>query len=174
MTSLRPATRCGTAWSSTVVPPSSVKLQPPSSAAAGSADPPEQPAVATTAARARVAPARRRGLRCNGSPPGRAGVFPGRALRLASPKKVAARAGRNGGRCMTLTAQPEVVAAPTWQFFDASVAAVRRLGPNSVRLTLTAPELARFGVAGCDQRFKLVFCRDDAGLDRLRDRGQDW
>jgi NADPH-dependent ferric siderophore reductase len=75
---------------------------------------------------------------------------------------------------MTLTAQPEVVAAPAWQFFDASVAAVRRLGPNSVRLTLTGPELARFGVAGCDQRFKLVFSRDDAGLDRLRDRGQDW
>ncbi len=57
---------------------------------------------------------------------------------------------------MTLTTQPEVVAAPAWQFFDASVAAVRRLGPSSVRLTLTGPELAGFGAAGCDQRFKLV------------------
>ena len=57
---------------------------------------------------------------------------------------------------MTLTAQPPVAAAPTWQFFDASVAAVRRLGPSFVRLTLTGPELAGFGAAGCDQRFKLV------------------
>ena len=75
---------------------------------------------------------------------------------------------------MTLTARPEVGAAPTWQFFDASVAAVRRLGPSSVRLTLTGPELAGFGAAGCDQRFKLVLSRDDAGLDRLRERGPDW
>jgi NADPH-dependent ferric siderophore reductase len=75
---------------------------------------------------------------------------------------------------MTLTAQPEVGAAPAWQFFDASVATVRRLGPSSVRLTLTGPELAGFGAAGCDQRFKLVLSRDDAGLDRLRGRGQDW
>ncbi|SDN99839.1 siderophore-interacting protein [Geodermatophilus sp. DSM 45219] len=75
---------------------------------------------------------------------------------------------------MTLAAQPEVVAAPAWQFFDATVAAVRRLGPSFVRLTLTGPELAGFGAAGGDQRFKLVLPRDDAGLDRLRDRGQDW
>jgi NADPH-dependent ferric siderophore reductase len=75
---------------------------------------------------------------------------------------------------MTLTTQPEVVAAPAWQFFDASVAAVRRLGPSSVRLTLTGPELAGFGVAGCDQRFKLVLSRDDAGLDRLRACGSAW
>ena len=75
---------------------------------------------------------------------------------------------------MTLTAQPEVGAAPAWQFFDAAVAAVRRLGPSSVRLTLTGPELAGFGAAGCDQRFKLVLSRDDAGLGRLRERGQDW
>ncbi|SET87872.1 siderophore-interacting protein [Geodermatophilus poikilotrophus] len=75
---------------------------------------------------------------------------------------------------MTLTAQPEVAAAPAWRFFDASVAEVRRLGPSFVRLTLTGPELAGFGAAGCDQRFKLVLPRDDAGLDRLRDRGQDW
>jgi NADPH-dependent ferric siderophore reductase len=75
---------------------------------------------------------------------------------------------------MTLTAQPEVVAAPAWQFFDASVAAVRRLGPSFVRLTLTGPELAGFGAAGCDQRFKLVLSRHDDGLDRLRECGQDW
>jgi NADPH-dependent ferric siderophore reductase len=75
---------------------------------------------------------------------------------------------------MTLTAQPEVVATPGWQFLDASVAVVRRLGPSFVRLTLTGPELAGFGAAGCDQRFKLVLSRDDAGLDRLRERGPDW
>src|SRR3712207_4450326 len=75
---------------------------------------------------------------------------------------------------MPLTAQPEAVAVPAWQFFDASVAVVRRLGPSFVRLTLTGPELAGFGAAGCDQRFKLVLARDGTGLDRLRDRGQDW
>ncbi|WP_448610607.1 siderophore-interacting protein [Geodermatophilus sp. URMC 60] len=75
---------------------------------------------------------------------------------------------------MTLAVQPEAGAAPVWQFFDASVAAVRRLGPSFLRLTLTGPELAGFGAAGCDQRFKLVLSRDDAGLDRLRTRGPEW
>jgi NADPH-dependent ferric siderophore reductase len=79
---------------------------------------------------------------------------------------------------MTLAAQSEVaepeVVAPGWQFFDVSVAAVRRLGPSFVRLTLTGPDLGGFGVAGDDQRFKLVLGRDPAGLRRLIACGADW
>ncbi|WNV75452.1 siderophore-interacting protein [Geodermatophilus sp. DSM 44513] len=75
---------------------------------------------------------------------------------------------------MTTTVQPAVVTAPAWRFFDAAVAAVRRLGPSSVRLTLTGPGLTGFGAAGCDQRFKLVLSRDGDGLDRLRACGADW
>ncbi|SFK41521.1 siderophore-interacting protein [Geodermatophilus ruber] len=75
---------------------------------------------------------------------------------------------------MTLTAQPEVATAPEWAFFDVSVAAVQRLSPSFVRLTLTGPELAGFGAAGDDQRFKLVLARDADGLRRLMAHGSDW
>ncbi|SNS85305.1 NADPH-dependent ferric siderophore reductase, contains FAD-binding and SIP domains [Geodermatophilus pulveris] len=77
---------------------------------------------------------------------------------------------------MATTVQPAVVVAvaPAWRFFDASVAAVRRLGPSFVRLTLTGPDLAAFGAAGRDQRFKLVLPRDGDGLARLRGCGPDW
>jgi NADPH-dependent ferric siderophore reductase len=75
---------------------------------------------------------------------------------------------------VTLTVQPEVVSAPEWAFFEATVAGVRRLGPSFLRLTLAGPELTGFGVAGDDQRFKLVLARDPAGLRRLVDRGSDW
>ncbi|MFW3172111.1 siderophore-interacting protein [Geodermatophilus sp. CPCC 206100] len=75
---------------------------------------------------------------------------------------------------MTLAAQPEAVTAPEWQFFDATVAGVRRLGPSFVRITFTGPGLAGFGLAGDDQRFKLVLPRDPAGMRRLVDRGSAW
>jgi NADPH-dependent ferric siderophore reductase len=75
---------------------------------------------------------------------------------------------------MTLTVETAVQAAPEWCFFDVTVAAVRRLGPSFVRITFTGPELAGFGVAGDDQRFKLVLAQDPAGLRRLVDRGSDW
>ncbi|MGY1642132.1 siderophore-interacting protein [Geodermatophilus sp. SYSU D00703] len=75
---------------------------------------------------------------------------------------------------MTSTVQPEVVTAPGWAFFEATVAAVRRLGPSFLRLTLAGPELTGFGVAGDDQRFKLVLARDPVGLRRLRDCGSAW
>ncbi|NEK59560.1 siderophore-interacting protein [Geodermatophilus sabuli] len=75
---------------------------------------------------------------------------------------------------MTPTAEQAVDTAPQWAFFQASVAAVQRLGPSFVRLTLTGPRLAGFGAAGDDQRFKLVLARDPDGLRRLVDRGADW
>ncbi|MGY1635817.1 siderophore-interacting protein [Geodermatophilus sp. SYSU D00742] len=75
---------------------------------------------------------------------------------------------------MSLTVEPEVRAAPGWAFFPVEVAAVRRLGPSFVRITLTGPDLAGFGVAGDDQRIKLVLARDPAGLRRLTDRGPEW
>jgi NADPH-dependent ferric siderophore reductase len=75
---------------------------------------------------------------------------------------------------VTLTEQPEVVSAPEWAFFEATVASVRRLGPSFLRLTLAGPELTGFGVAGDDQRIKLVLAQDPAGMRRLVDRGSDW
>ncbi|MGY1630850.1 siderophore-interacting protein [Geodermatophilus sp. SYSU D01186] len=75
---------------------------------------------------------------------------------------------------MTVTVETAVEAAPGWAFFDATVAAVRRLGPSFVRVTLTGPDLAGFGVAGDDQRIKLVLPRDPAGMRRLVERGSDW
>jgi NADPH-dependent ferric siderophore reductase len=81
---------------------------------------------------------------------------------------------------MTLTEQADAAeetvqpAAPGWQFFEVTVAAVRRLGPSFVRLTLTGPDLGGFGIAGDDQRFKLVLGRDGDGLDRLVACGGDW
>ncbi|MGK5170103.1 siderophore-interacting protein [Geodermatophilus sp. CPCC 205761] len=75
---------------------------------------------------------------------------------------------------MTLTAQSQVATAPEWQFFDVRVAAVRRLGPSFVRVTLTGPELTGFGLAGDDQRFKLVLGGDAAALRRLIAHGSAW
>ncbi|MGY1822354.1 siderophore-interacting protein [Geodermatophilus sp. SYSU D00079] len=75
---------------------------------------------------------------------------------------------------MTVTVETAVEAAPEWAFFEATVAAVRRLGPSFVRVTLTGPDLAGFGVAGDDQRIKLVLARDPAGMRRLVERGSDW
>ncbi|MGY1623748.1 siderophore-interacting protein [Geodermatophilus sp. SYSU D00965] len=75
---------------------------------------------------------------------------------------------------MTVTAQQEVVTAPGWAFFEASVASVRRLGPSFLRLTLAGPQLTGFGVAGDDQRFKLVLVRDPAGMRRLVECGSAW
>ncbi|MGY1710072.1 siderophore-interacting protein [Geodermatophilus sp. SYSU D00758] len=75
---------------------------------------------------------------------------------------------------MTVAEQAEVVSAPGWQFFDVEVAAVRRLSPSFVRLTFTGPGLEGFGLAGDDQRFKLVLPQDPAGMRRLVDRGAGW
>ncbi|WP_409331980.1 siderophore-interacting protein [Trujillonella humicola] len=73
------------------------------------------------------------------------------------------------------TAQAVPVEAPGWRFFDTVVTATRRLGPSTVRLTLGAPELASFGVAGNDQRIKFVLPRQP-GTDvmELLVPGPEW
>ncbi|MEW1960048.1 siderophore-interacting protein [Kineococcus sp. NPDC059986] len=47
-------------------------------------------------------------------------------------------------------------ARATYTLFRVRVAATQRLGASFVRLTMTSPELARFGAAGDDQRFKVL------------------
>ncbi|MEZ0166985.1 siderophore-interacting protein [Kineococcus sp. LSe6-4] len=44
----------------------------------------------------------------------------------------------------------------SYTLFRVRVAAVERLGASFVRVTMTSPELASFGAAGYDQRFKLL------------------
>ncbi len=70
--------------------------------------------------------------------------------------------------------QSPAVTLPRWLFFDAVVARVRPLGPSTVRITLTGPQLGRFGVAGDDQRVKLVLAPDPAAVDELRPAGAEW
>lgn len=71
------------------------------------------------------------------------------------------------------TAPQEVEAAQAWRFFDARVAAVRRLGPSFVRLTLAGPHLDDVADNGWDQRFKLVLPDAFGGYDALP-TGPDW
>lgn len=49
------------------------------------------------------------------------------------------------------------MAQPTFRDFRATVAAVRRVSPSFVRVTLRDPDLCRFGDTCLDQRIKLVF-----------------
>ncbi|MGY1747187.1 siderophore-interacting protein [Blastococcus sp. SYSU D00695] len=70
---------------------------------------------------------------------------------------------------------PATVEAPGWCFYDTAVAATRRLGPSTVRLTLTAPGLASFGAAGDDQRIKFVLPRrPGSDVMGLLAPGPDW
>jgi NADPH-dependent ferric siderophore reductase len=71
---------------------------------------------------------------------------------------------------MTALAAP---AATAWRFFDTRVAAVNRLSPSFVRLTLTGPDLGAFADNGADQRFKIVL-PDAQGSYDLLPRGDDW
>ncbi|WP_029434111.1 siderophore-interacting protein [Blastococcus sp. URHD0036] len=65
--------------------------------------------------------------------------------------------------------------APGWRFFDTVVTGSRRLGPSTVRLTLGAPELAGFGVAGDDQRIKFVLPRQPGSdVMELLVPGDEW
>lgn len=68
------------------------------------------------------------------------------------------------------TAAPAVQA---WRFFDARVAAVTRLSPSFVRLTLRGPELDAFADNGWDQRFKLVLPDTHGSYDALP-RDPEW
>ncbi|SFP97076.1 NADPH-dependent ferric siderophore reductase, contains FAD-binding and SIP domains [Geodermatophilus dictyosporus] len=76
---------------------------------------------------------------------------------------------------MTTTEAPAAVTElPQWLFFDTVVARVRPLGPSTVRITLTGPQLGGFGVAGDDQRVKLVLAPDPAALAELQAAGGEW
>jgi NADPH-dependent ferric siderophore reductase len=72
------------------------------------------------------------------------------------------------------TTEAPPAALPRWLFFDTVVAGVRELGPSMRRITLTGPQLGGFGVAGDDQRVKLVLAPDPAALDELRTAGPEW
>ncbi len=70
------------------------------------------------------------------------------------------------------TAPPAVL--PRWLFFQTVVARVLPLGPSMVRITLTGPRLGGFGVAGDDQRVKLVLTPDPTALAELHAAGSEW
>ena len=57
--------------------------------------------------------------------------------------------------------------APAYRFFRTTVRRVQRLSPSFVRVTLTGPDLHTFGVAGDDQRIKLVLHRDGQPFEDL-------
>jgi NADPH-dependent ferric siderophore reductase len=85
------------------------------------------------------------------------------------------------GRAGTALAEPELqavapapVAAPGYRFFAVTVARVQRISPSFLRLTLTGPELARFGVGRDDQRIKLVLSRDGSPVIELLTDGPGW
>ena len=71
-------------------------------------------------------------------------------------------------------ALPQPVAAPGYRFSDVTVARVQRLSPSFLRLTLTGPQLTRFGVGRDDQRVKLVLSRDGAPVLDLLSDGPGW
>jgi NADPH-dependent ferric siderophore reductase len=75
---------------------------------------------------------------------------------------------------VTTTVAPAVAELPQWLFFETVVARVRRLGPSAVRITLTGPRLGDFGVAGNDQRVKLVLAPDPTALAELQAAGGEW
>lgn len=74
---------------------------------------------------------------------------------------------RTDTRTDEVRVQRREAARASYTLFRVRVAAVERLGTSFVRLTMTSPELDRFGVAGYDQRFKvLLFPRpfEDYGM----------
>jgi NADPH-dependent ferric siderophore reductase len=75
---------------------------------------------------------------------------------------------------VTTTGAPAAVLVPRWLFFDAVVARVRELGPSMRRITLTGPRLGGFGVAGDDQRVKLVLAPDPSAFTELQAAGAEW
>ena len=68
-----------------------------------------------------------------------------------------------------------VLTAPTAPFrpFAVQVARVRPLGPSFLRVTVTGPDLDRFGSQGADQRIKVLFPLDTTGLADCP-LGDDW
>lgn len=77
----------------------------------------------------------------------------------------------------TETAVAETAAAVpmSYRFFTASVVRTERLSPSFLRITLTGPDMAGFGFAGDDQRFKLILANGGASVaDLLASAGPDW
>jgi NADPH-dependent ferric siderophore reductase len=75
---------------------------------------------------------------------------------------------------VTTTTEAPTAALPRWLFFETVVARVTPLGPSTRRITLTGPRLAEFGLAGDDQRVKLVLTPDPTALDELHAAGAEW
>ena len=75
---------------------------------------------------------------------------------------------------MTTTSGAPAATLPRWLFFDTAVARVRSLGPSMRRITLTGPRLREFGVAGDDQRVKLVLAPDPTAFAELQAAGAEW
>ena len=75
---------------------------------------------------------------------------------------------------MTTTSEAPAATLPRWLFFDTAVARVRSLGPSMRRITLTGPRLREFGVAGDDQRVKLVLAPAPTALPALQAAGAEW
>jgi NADPH-dependent ferric siderophore reductase len=72
-----------------------------------------------------------------------------------------------------MTATLDAPAQVAWRFFDTVVAAVHRLSPSFVRITLTGPDLDDFADNGLDQRFKLVLPDAHGSYDALP-RDPEW
>ena len=123
--------------------------------------------------------AARRGARRRGAGQSRRHVRPVRAGAGAGPRRARHRAGRHAVLHLPALEVPPMTgltAAPTvqaWRFFDARVAAVTRLSPSFVRLTLSGPDLDAFADNGWDQRFKLVLPDAHGSYDALP-RDPEW
>jgi NADPH-dependent ferric siderophore reductase len=63
------------------------------------------------------------------------------------------------------------VETPVWRFYRVTVAAVTRLSPSFVRVTLTGPDLDEVADNGFDQRIKLVLPAPDGGFAHLAEGG---
>ncbi|WP_243075129.1 siderophore-interacting protein [Microbacterium sp. SS28] len=63
--------------------------------------------------------------------------------------------------------------APALRFFRARVTAVTDLTPSFRRFTFGGDDLADYGDPGFDQRIKIVFPTETAGLDAMP-QGEDW
>lgn len=59
------------------------------------------------------------------------------------------------------------VEVPIWRFYGVTVAAVTRLSPSFVRVTLTGPDLDELADNGYDQRVKLLLPAADGGFAHL-------
>jgi NADPH-dependent ferric siderophore reductase len=59
------------------------------------------------------------------------------------------------------------VETPVWRFYRVTVAAVTRLSPSFVRVTVTGPDLDEVADNGFDQRLKLVLPAPDGGFAHL-------